>query len=132
MHRYIYTKGLGGEQNFEMAEKWVTKAAEQGDKRAIDNLILIKTIIKSTRLQEQGKCFVATATLKNNNSGELQELRDFRDDFLSRYVLGGKFIKLYYKFGHIPARIIEKNIILRAISYVLIVKPLVLFSKVVK
>ena len=39
---YCYESGKGVEQNTEEAKKWYTKAAEQGDEQAIENLEKMK------------------------------------------------------------------------------------------
>ena len=41
-------------------------------------------------------CFVATAVYGNIDAPEVQTLRDFRDNVLSNYKLGQKFIDFYY------------------------------------
>ena len=44
-------------------------------------------------------CFIATAVYGTDSHPNLIVLRSFRDNFLSEYSLGQRFIKFYYKYG---------------------------------
>ena len=69
-------------------------------------------------------CFIATATMGDYNNPIVKDLRIFRDTFLQKSYFGREFIKIYYKFGPYPAKLIAKSLILRKISYFLIIRPL--------
>ena len=69
-------------------------------------------------------CFIATATMGSYNNPIVKDLRIFRDTFLQKSYFGREFIKIYYKFGPYPAKLIAKSLILRKISYFLIIRPL--------
>lgn len=69
-------------------------------------------------------CFVATATMGNYNNQVVYELRLFRDTWLLEKIWGQKFTNLYYKEGPKAARIIAKSLMLRKISFIMIIKPL--------
>lgn len=71
-----------------------------------------------------GGCFIATATMGSYNNPIVKDLRIFRDTFLQKSYFGREFIKIYYKFGPYPAKLIAKSVILRKISYFLIIRPL--------
>lgn len=82
-----------------------------------------------SNLEQYGKktkpgCFIATATMGDYNNPIVKDLRIFRDTFLQKSYFGREFIKIYYKFGPYPAKLIAKSLILRKISYFLIIRPL--------
>jgi uncharacterized tellurite resistance protein B-like protein len=80
-----------------------------------------------------GGCFVATATLGDYDHPVVLDLRFFRDQVLSKSVIGKLFIKFYYKIGPFPAKIISKSNFLRKLSFTIIIKPLHTFvSKIIK
>lgn len=81
----------------------------------------------------QGKsgCFIATATMGDYDHPEVMELRHLRDEWILNKSWGNSFVKWYYHYGAIAARVIEKSTILKKVSYITIVKPLVYLSRVV-
>ncbi|MEI6122333.1 MAG: CFI-box-CTERM domain-containing protein [Bacteroidota bacterium] len=82
-----------------------------------------QTPVQSSNQAKKG-CFVATATMGNYKHPVVLQLQDFRDNILCKKAWGRQFIKFYNQHGPAAAKIIEKNNILRFISYALIVKPL--------
>ena len=74
--------------------------------------------------KKKGYCFIATATMGDYDHPIVMDLRIFRDEWLANKKWGMKFISFYYKYGNIPAKVIERSIILRKISYILLIKPL--------
>lgn len=83
----------------------------------------------SGRNYNDSGCFIATATMGNYNHPAVIELRLFRDNYLKQRSWGRKFVKLYYGFSPRIASIIEKHYILKRLSYLLIVKPILLIIK---
>ena len=79
-----------------------------------------------------GKCFIATATMGSYDHPQVMELRDFRDYWILQKRWGEGFVKWYYHYGAIAAKFIEKSFVLKKICYLLIVKPLVYFARIVK
>lgn len=79
-----------------------------------------------------GKCFIATATMGSYDHPEVMELRNFRDNWILEKSWGERFVKWYYHYGQIASKLIEKSKVLKKISYILIVKPLVFISRLVK
>jgi len=79
-----------------------------------------------------GGCFIATAALGSYDHSQVIELRHFRDQWILTKNWGAGFVKWYYHYGAIAAKVIEKSFTLRKLSYVLIVKPLVILSRIVK
>jgi len=83
---------------------------------------------KRAKLKElkssSGGCFVATATMGDYDHPVVLDLRVFRDETLSKSLLGNLFIKFYYTFGPYPAAIIAKSSKLRELSLKYIIKPL--------
>lgn len=45
------------------------------------------------------KCYIATMVYKDINHPKVQSFRDFRDNYLSKTILGNCFIKHYYKYS---------------------------------
>jgi hypothetical protein len=74
-------------------------------------------------------CFVATATMGSPNHPIVLELRTFRDNWILKESWGEGFVRCYYYYGGKAAKIIEKSPILKKISYLFIVKPLVFISR---
>jgi hypothetical protein len=60
------------------------------------------------------------------------DLRNFRDEWLLKRKWGVKFTSWYYKHGPIAAGFIENSNVLKKATFILIVKPLHLFSKLIK
>lgn len=77
-------------------------------------------------------CFIATAVLGSYDHPEVIELRSFRDNWLLEKKWGEGFVAWYYHYGSIAAKSIEKSFVLKKICYLLIVKPLVYLSRIVK
>ncbi len=66
-------------------------------------------------------CFVATAGFGSYFHPEVKILRNFRDMFLAKFPAGRSFIKAYYEYGKMPARIIAKSPFLRAVTRTLLI-----------
>jgi hypothetical protein len=86
----------------------------------------------SSKEQGKGSCFIATATMGSYDHSEVMELRNFRDKWILEKKWGESFVKWYYHYGSISAKSIEKSFVLKKICYLLIVKPLVYLSRIVK
>lgn len=82
--------------------------------------------------KQSGKCFIATAAIGSYDHPQVMELRNFRDEWILTKNWGNSFVKWYYHYGEKAAKIIDKSFILKKISYLLIVKPLVYLSRIVK
>ncbi len=78
------------------------------------------------------KCFIATATMGSYNNPIVIELRHFRDEWILKKSWGAGFVNWYYNYGAKASKVIEKSFVLKKISYLLIVKPLVYLSRIVK
>jgi len=77
-------------------------------------------------------CFIATAATGSYNHPDVVELRRFRDDWIQHRPWGDWFINNYYHYGSIAARFIEKCRILRMLSLILIVKPVLHLSRLLR
>lgn len=82
--------------------------------------------------KKEGKCFIATATMGCYDHPQVMELRHFRDEWILTKNWGESFVKWYYHYGEKVAKVIDKSVTLKKISYLLIVKPLVYLSRIVK
>lgn len=81
--------------------------------------------------KKDGWCFIATATMGSYDHPQVMELRHFRDEWILTKNWGESFVKWYYHYGAIAAKFIEKSFVLKQLSYLLIVKPLVYLSRIV-
>lgn len=77
-------------------------------------------------------CFIATAVYGNYNAHEVIELRAFRDNFLRRYQIGRKFIKIYYRYSPYFADRIKDNNLMKDITYLLIIAPTTVIWRFIK
>ena len=90
------------------------------------------TLIQLIGKEFGADCFIATATMGSYDHPMVMELRNFRDNWILKKIWGESFVKWYYHYGAKTAKVIEKSFILKKISYLLIVKPLVYLSRIVK
>jgi predicted RNA-binding Zn-ribbon protein involved in translation (DUF1610 family) len=74
-------------------------------------------------IQKKSGCFIVTATLGNCNHPYVILLREFRDEWLSKKVIGQMFIEKYYHHSPYFANMIRERKRLRWVSYTLVVKP---------
>ena len=81
---------------------------------------------------DKSNCFIATATMGSYDHPEVMELRNFRDNWILEKSWGERFVKWYYHYGQKASKSIEKSTVLKKISYILIVKPLVFISRLLK
>ena len=87
----------------------------------LDNYGLTESNFESPRTGTEdpeaggGGCFVATAVYGTEDHFDLIVLRSFRDNFLSNYYLGKKFIASYYKYGPNFARKVSKSSFLKGV-----------------
>lgn len=77
-------------------------------------------------------CFIATATMGSYDHPEVMELRNFRDNWILEKKWGEGFVAWYYHYGEVVAKSIEKSFVLKKISYLFIVKPLVFLTRFLK
>jgi predicted RNA-binding Zn-ribbon protein involved in translation (DUF1610 family) len=75
------------------------------------------------KIEEKTECFIVTATLGNYNHPYVILLRRFRDEWLSKNVIGQIFIEKYYHYSPFFASVIQGRKKLRWMSYTFIVKP---------
>jgi len=76
-------------------------------------------------------CFIATATMGSYDHPVVIDLREFRDTWLLKRHWGVVFTDWYYRHGPKAAVIIFNSFLLKKISFIIIVKPLHFFSKII-
>lgn len=69
-------------------------------------------------------CFIATATLGDDNNPIVVDLRAYRDNHLEKSFIGRVFITLYYRFSVIFVPAIRQSELLRTLSLHVLIKPL--------
>lgn len=65
---------------------------------------------------DSGNCFIATAAYGSYNSSVVIELREFRDTFLQRSLVGRKFVQIYYFCSPPIAEFIKQREDLRSLT----------------
>jgi uncharacterized delta-60 repeat protein len=61
-------------------------------------------------------CFIATAAFGSILDSHVVVLRQFRDQILKKYLLGRKFIKVYYEYSPALADVIQRHDMLRSVT----------------
>lgn len=97
----------------------------------IQKLKKFDSTYKEPDFPKSGWCFIATAAMGSYDHPQVMELRHFRDEWILNKNWGEGFVKWYYHYGAIAAKFIEKSFVLKKLSYLLIVKPLVYLSRIV-
>lgn len=92
----------------------------------------INSIVSPMSNKRVGGCFIATATMGDYNHPVVVDLRLFRDDWLLKRSWGIHFTNWYYKHSPKVANIIANSLIIRKITFLIIVKPLQIFTKILK
>ncbi len=113
----------------------VSKILTEVDGVSTDTLLHYETKdfrSESTSGNIKGNCFIATAAMGSYDHPLVIELRDFRDNWILKKYWGETFVVWYYKYGAIAAKIIEKRFLLKIFSRLLIIRPLVYFSRIIK
>ncbi|MFH2139033.1 MAG: CFI-box-CTERM domain-containing protein [Candidatus Omnitrophota bacterium] len=72
-------------------------------------------------------CFVATACYGNMQADEVKSLREFRDKYLKKTVLGKEFVRGYYLIGPYFAQMLNENFQYKGIVRMML-KPAVKFA----
>lgn len=75
-------------------------------------------------------CFIATAAMGDLNHPLVLELRIFRDGWIKKRSWGAEFVDWYYKKGPGWASLIKKNKLMKKACFLFVVKPLVVFSRI--
>jgi|LakMenE01Jun11ns_1017448.scaffolds.fasta_scaffold9756647_2 hypothetical protein len=87
------------------------------------------SVATSQNLKPKGGCFIATAAMGNYDHPVVLDLRMFRDNWLIKRNWGVQFTNWYYTHGPKAANVIEKSKFLKSVTFILVVKPLQLISK---
>jgi len=90
---------------------------------------LQNTVAKATSSGKSGGCFIATAAMGDYDHPIVVDLRMFRDNWLLKRNLGIQFTNWYYTHGPKAASFIEKSKFLKSITFIFVVKPLQLITK---
>jgi len=77
-------------------------------------------------------CFIATAAMGNYDHPVVMDLRIFRDNWLLKRQWGINFTKWYYTHGPKAANVIENSKLLQTVTFLFVVKPLQILTKLLK
>lgn len=121
------------DQNYEVtqANGHITKLISMLSELIVLSDIDFENKIQNTPVPKSG-CFIATATMGDYNHPVVIDLRLFRDNWLLKRQWGNSFTKWYYKHGPKAASIIDKSILLKKLTFIFIIKPLHLITKLFK
>lgn len=97
-------------------------------KEELTDILLNNKALQGSR----SSCFIATAALGDHNHPKVIELRKFRDEWILKKAWGKEFVQWYYVQGEKAAKVIENRIVLKRLSYYLIIYPLLLVSRFLK
>ena len=89
----------------------------------------INSIIPPGSEKKGGGCFIATAAMGDYDHPIVTDLRFFRDNWLLKRQWGVQFTNWYYTHGPKAASVIEKSKLLKSATFILVVKPLQLITK---
>lgn len=81
---------------------------------------------------KKSNCYIATATYGSSMANEVELFRIYRDEILSKYWTGRKFISLYYFLSPPIANFISKSEKLKIISRNYILEPMIRYLKLDK
>ena len=90
---------------------------------SLNKLQKIKQEIADHKNKNEG-CYIATACYGSYDHPKVIVFRNFRDSFLSKYILGRYFIKFYYRTSPVLARIAKRNSVLNIVIKSIILNPL--------
>lgn len=82
--------------------------SQRGKSKINENLQLLTEAHNRVYITKSG-CYIATCVYQNHDSAEVLKLRYFRDNTLSKNILGILFVKSYYKISPIIVKMIGKN-----------------------
>ena len=78
-----------------------------------------KNILKRNYSQSSGGCYIATMAYGDYNHPNVLELRNFRDNYLQKSIIGKMFIKFYYKYSPTAVELLKNkktvNLLIRSI-----------------
>lgn len=113
------------EEYLKLCEKYTTPETEESIKISSELIFRAKGGDSETKSNNSTGCFIATASYGTPLANEVIFLKDFRDTILSKYSFGRYFINIYYKTSPPIARTISKSELLKNITKVLLIKPLI-------
>jgi tetratricopeptide (TPR) repeat protein len=73
------------------------------------------------------RCFIATAVYGSTESAEVNVLRDYRDRVLLKSTMGRVLISSYYFVSPYIAQVVSKSTLLKALTRVLLLEPVIRF-----
>ena len=86
-------------------------------------------IKRSKAATDNSRCFVATATMGDNNHPIVIDLREFRDNWLLKRNWGIRFTEHYYKHGPKFSKVIKHSTLIRRFVYFMVIQPLWMITK---
>lgn len=81
------------------------------EKENVDNIAYVQNMILKEYSSHVPKpyCYIATMAYEDINHPKVQNFRDFRDNYLSKTVLGNHFINYYYKYSLSWVKVLEPH-----------------------
>jgi hypothetical protein len=81
-------------------------------------------LLRNIPLKKEKGCFIATACYGSPFASEVEILRNYRDDVLSKSFWGRCFVKVYYLISPSISKIVEKYAFLRKLVTRYLLTPL--------
>lgn len=75
-------------------------------------------------VKDTSGCFVATAVFGDYDHPIVRDFRYFRDNYLIKFSFGKRFVRVYYTYGPLLARLAYTNILVANLIRYFILKPL--------
>lgn len=118
-----------GSTNYKLSKKLDEWNSNLQSKYAIE---YEKRAEKSKIEGKRSECFLASAAMGDYNHPIVKDLRLFRDNWLMKRNWGINFIGWYHSYSPRAAQLIAKSSFLRTITFILVIKPLHLITKIVQ
>jgi hypothetical protein len=128
----LYSDALKELRHLEVPIKTTIAQNLTGIREVKNQLDKIKSAKRLNPSNSNSGCFIATATLGSYDHSLVLELRQFRDEWILTKRWGKDFVSWYYYYGGIAAKVIEDKTVLKRMSYLFIILPLVFLARVVK
>ena len=128
----LYSDALKELRHLEVPIKTTIAQNLTGIRKVKNQLDEVKTAKRLNSGNDNSGCFIATATLDSYDHPLVLELREFRDEWILTKRWGIDFVKWYYYYGGIAAKFIEDKKVLKRISFLFIILPLLFLARVVK
>ena len=117
-------------ENYQLAAEELEKALEiepdrEESQRMLSKIKNFKEFMQEKESKSKG-CFIATVVYSSQSTPEVQILKRFRDNYLSKFpVVGIWLMKNYYKISPYIAKMLKQSIFLKKACRIIVINPIV-------